>query len=83
MSQLPDARAEFWYERDAAGETGARTGLMDLDGLDLPAGADAYLCGSLPFMRAARAQLLQAGVPARHIRYEVFGPDLWLAHAEG
>lgn len=83
VAQLPDARAEFWYERDAAEETGARTGLMDLDGLDLPAGADAYLCGSLPFMRAARAQLLQAGIPARQIRYEVFGPDLWLAHGEG
>ncbi|MGW7693243.1 globin domain-containing protein [Streptomyces asiaticus] len=83
VAQLPDARAEFWYERDAAEETGARTGLMDLDGLDLPVGADAYLCGSLPFMRAARAQLLQAGMPARQIRYEVFGPDLWLAHGEG
>lgn len=56
---------------------------MDLDGLDLPADADVYLCGSLPFMRTVRAQLLQAGIPARRIRYEVFGPDLWLAHAEG
>ncbi|MBL1118582.1 hemin transporter [Streptomyces sp. 110] len=83
VAQLPAARAEFWYERDAAEEAGARTGLMDLDGLDLPADADVYLCGSLPFMRAVRAQLLQAGIPARRIRYEVFGPDLWLAHAEG
>lgn len=55
---------------------------MDLHGLDLPAGADVYLCGSLPFMRTVRTQLLRAGVPARSIRYEVFGPDLWLAHAE-
>ncbi|WP_262704293.1 MULTISPECIES: globin domain-containing protein [Streptomyces] len=83
VAQLPDARAEFWYEEDAAGEAGGRTGLMDLDGLDLPAEADVYLCGSLPFMRAVRAQLLRAGVPACHIRYEVFGPDLWLAHGEG
>ncbi|GAA0914388.1 MULTISPECIES: globin domain-containing protein [Streptomyces violaceusniger group] len=83
VAQLPEARAEFWYEQDAAEEAGARTGLMDLDGLDLPADADVYLCGALPFMRAVRAQLLQAGVPARRIRYEVFGPDLWLAHAEG
>jgi nitric oxide dioxygenase len=83
VGRLPGARAEFWYEQDAAAEPGARTGLMDLEGLDLPADADVYLCGSLPFMRAVRAQLLQAGVPARHIRYEVFGPDLWLAHAEG
>jgi nitric oxide dioxygenase len=30
-------------------------------------------------MRAVRGQLLAAGIPARSIRYEVFGPDLWLA----
>lgn len=83
VEQLPDARAEFWYEQDATEEPGSRTGLMDLEGLDLPADADVYLCGSLPFMRAVRAQLLQAGISARRIRYEVFGPDLWLAHAEG
>ncbi|MGW4560851.1 globin domain-containing protein [Streptomyces sp. NPDC004561] len=83
VGQLPEARAEFWYEEEAAEEPGRRTGLMDLAGLDLPTDADVYLCGSLPFMRAVRTQLLQAGVPARSIRYEVFGPDLWLAHAEG
>ncbi len=83
VAQLPEARAEFWYEQDAAEEAGARPGLMDLDGLDLPADADVYLCGALPFMRAVRAHLLQAGTPAHRIRYEVFGPDLWLAHAEG
>ncbi|MFD3484869.1 globin domain-containing protein [Streptomyces sp. NPDC058665] len=81
--ELPDARTEFWYEQDADGEPGARTGLMHLDGLDLPADADVYLCGSLPFMRAVRTQLLKAGIPARRIRYEVFGPDLLPAHAEG
>ncbi|MFF6783731.1 globin domain-containing protein [Streptomyces sp. NPDC012510] len=82
VGELPDGRAQFWYEQDTADEAGARTGLMDLAEVDLPADADVYLCGSLPFMRAVRAQLLQAGIPARHIRYEVFGPDLWLAHAE-
>jgi nitric oxide dioxygenase len=83
VAELPDASAQFWYEQDAAGEPGARSGLMDLAGLDLPEDADVYLCGSVPFMRSARSQLLRAGIPARHIRYEVFGPDLWLAHAEG
>ena len=82
LAELPDARAQFWYEQDAAREPGARPGLMDLTDLDLPTDADVYLCGSLPFMRAVRTQLLKAGIPARHIRYEVFGPDLWLAHAE-
>ncbi|MBT2381349.1 hemin transporter [Streptomyces sp. CB00316] len=83
VGRLPAARAEFWYEQNAAAEPGAHSGLMDLRGLKLSAGTDVYLCGSLPFMRAVRAQLLDSGVPARHIRYEVFGPDLWLAHTEG
>ncbi|QOV34051.1 hemin transporter [Streptomyces ferrugineus] len=82
LEELPGARAQFWYEQNAADEPGARAGLMDLDDVDLPADSDVYLCGSLPFMRAVRTQLLRAGIPARHIRYEVFGPDLWLAHAE-
>ncbi|GHE44836.1 globin domain-containing protein [Streptomyces capitiformicae] len=83
LGELPDARAQFWYEQDATDEPGARTGLMDLSDLDLPENTDVHLCGSVPFMRAVRSQLLRAGVPARHIRYEVFGPDLWLAHTEG
>jgi nitric oxide dioxygenase len=80
LRQLPQGSALFWYEQDAPGEPGARSGLMDLTGVDVPADACVYLCGPLPFMRAVRSQLLRAGVPARRIRYEVFGPDLWLAH---
>ncbi|MET9294691.1 globin domain-containing protein [Streptomyces sp. NPDC003077] len=82
IDALPQARATFWYERSAEQAPGAREGLMNLDGLELPADARVYLCGSLPFMRDARAQLLRAGVAARDIRYEVFGPDLWLADAD-
>ncbi|MFJ9898342.1 globin domain-containing protein [Streptomyces sp. NPDC091280] len=78
VDQLPAARAEFWYERPGAEEPGARTGLMDLGDVELPADATVFLCGPLPFMRAVRGKLLAAGVPARRIRYEVFGPDLWL-----
>lgn len=81
LRELPGARARFWYEQDAGGEPGVRPGLMDLTDVELPTDADVYLCGSLPFMRAVRTQLLRAGIPARHIRYEVFGPDLWLAQA--
>ncbi|GAA3610552.1 hypothetical protein GCM10022419_114450 [Nonomuraea rosea] len=33
----------------------------------------------MPFMRHVRGQLLKAGVAARDIHYEAFGPDLWLA----
>jgi nitric oxide dioxygenase len=84
VGELPDARAVFWYEHPE-GDTGTdatvRTGLMDLTDIELPADAQVYLCGPIPFMRAVRAQLRDAGVPADRIRYEVFGPDLWLADA--
>lgn len=76
-AKLPDGRAHFWYEE---GTTDAgHSGLVDLTGLDVPAGTRAYLCGPLPFLRAVRSQLLAKGVPAADIHYEVFGPDLWLA----
>ncbi|MDC2952930.1 FAD-binding oxidoreductase [Streptomyces gilvifuscus] len=77
--KLPDAAVHFWYERDAT--EGTRAGLVDLDAVDVPAGTRAYLCGPLPFMRAVRAGLLQKGVAASDIHYEVFGPDLWLSRA--
>ncbi|UCM91533.1 globin domain-containing protein [Streptomyces marincola] len=80
VGTLADARADFWYGQGAG--PGAHGGRMDLGGLGLPADADVYLCGPLPFMRDVRAQLLRSGVPARRIRYEVFGPDLWLARTE-
>jgi nitric oxide dioxygenase len=81
VAGLPDAKALFWYEQPSAEEPDARAGRMDLDGLAVPQDASVYLCGALPFMRSVREQLLRAGVPARQIRYEVFGPDLWLADA--
>jgi nitric oxide dioxygenase len=30
-------------------------------------------------MQAVRSALIERGVPARDIQYEVFGPDLWQA----
>ncbi|MDJ0344747.1 FAD-binding oxidoreductase [Streptomyces sp. H10-C2] len=81
IRQLPGSAAVFWYEHPGAEESDARCGLMEIDGLDIPTDATVYLCGPLPFMRAVRGQLLHAGIPARNIHYEVFGPDLWLADA--
>ncbi|MFE9017942.1 globin domain-containing protein [Streptomyces sp. NPDC007808] len=78
LGRLPGARGVFWYERPGPKEPDAREGLMNLHGIELPENATVFLCGPLPFMRDIRAQLLRAGVPARSIRYEVFGPDLWL-----
>ncbi|MFG1697670.1 globin domain-containing protein [Nonomuraea sp. NPDC049309] len=69
----------FWYERGATAPD--RDGLMDLSDVEIPAGAIVYLCGPLPFMRDVRGRLLKAGVAARDIKYEVFGPDLWLPAA--
>ncbi|MZD08047.1 hemin transporter [Streptomyces sp. SID5785] len=77
-AKLPDAAVHFWYEQGGAGD---RTGLMDLSDVTVAPGTRAYLCGPLPFMRAARGQLLAKGVAAADIHYEVFGPDLWLAAA--
>ncbi|WP_150245874.1 globin domain-containing protein [Nocardiopsis quinghaiensis] len=74
VGALPNATSRVWYE--AGGDDGR--GRMDLGGVEVPEGAEAYLCGPLPFMRDVRSQLLRAGVPARLVHYEVFGPDLWL-----
>ncbi|MCZ7431882.1 globin domain-containing protein [Streptomyces sp. WMMC1477] len=76
--RLPAATAVFWYERASREEPASREGLMDLDGIELPDDATVFLCGPLPFMRDVRGRLLRSGVPAQRIRYEVFGPDLWL-----
>jgi len=54
-------------------------GIMNLDDVKLPDGAGYYLCGPLPFMQGIRSALIDRGVPARDIQYEVFGPDLWQA----
>ncbi|HEU4363800.1 MAG TPA: hemin transporter, partial [Mycobacterium sp.] len=70
VSQLPAAAIRTWY-----GEFGVPVDLADLD---LPDGVQVYLCGPLPFMRAVRRHLVQRGVTAAAIHYEVFGPDLWL-----
>ncbi|MCX4780991.1 globin domain-containing protein [Streptomyces sp. NBC_01264] len=77
--KLPDATAHFWYEADA--EPGDLEGRLDLTSVPVAPGTKAYLCGPLPFMRAAREQLIAKGVAPADITYEVFGPDLWLASA--
>lgn len=65
-----------YYEN---GGDGAREGRVVVDDLDLPKGAEYYLCGSVPFMQHVRSGLLDRGVDASDISYEIFGPDLWLS----
>lgn len=65
-----------WYE-DLAGQTtgeAVREGRMLLDGIELPDGANVYLCGPVPFMAGVHQALLARGVAADAIHYEVFGP---------
>ncbi|MGP9784068.1 globin domain-containing protein [Glutamicibacter sp. AOP12-B1-11] len=79
LSQLPQAKLRTWFERGELPERiEATAGFMDLSD-QVAAGSHLYLCGPLPFMHAVRGQALAAGVPAQHIHYEVFGPDVWLA----
>ena len=69
-----------YYEYEAG--PGARSGLVRPDEIPIAAGASAYLCGPLPFMRDVRASLLRRGMPADRIRFEVFGADLWSTDAD-
>lgn len=79
LRKLPQATLSTWFERGELPEhIEAKSGYMDLSD-SLTADSHVYLCGPLPFMHAVRGQALAAGVPAQHIHYEVFGPDVWLA----
>ncbi|TFV66980.1 UNVERIFIED_ORG: hemin transporter [Bacillus sp. AZ43] len=81
LGTLTGGSAHVWYERGAqtALPVEVHAGVMDLDDVKLPDDAGYYLCGPLPFMQAVRSALIERGVPARDIQYEVFGPDLWQA----
>ena len=81
VRSLPGGAAHVWYEHGANTTlpVEVHSGIMDLDDVRLPDGAAYYLCGPLPFMQGIRSALIEAGVPARDIQYEVFGPDLWQA----
>ncbi|WP_432493894.1 globin domain-containing protein [Kineococcus auxinigenes] len=82
VAALPGASAHVWFERGGGEDlpvAGVHEGFVDLADVDLPDDALYYLCGPIPFMRAVRSALLDRGVPARDVQYEVFGPDLWAA----
>jgi nitric oxide dioxygenase len=77
--ELDDFTSYAWYETVDPDDTKSRHGYMDLTEVPLPDDVQVFTCGPLPFMRHVRSTLLDRGVPATHIRYEVFGPDLWAA----
>jgi nitric oxide dioxygenase len=77
--QIDDFTVHTWYEIVEPGDSHARQGYMDLSQIALPDDVQVFTCGPLPFMRLVRSTLVDRGVPANRIRYEVFGPDLWAA----
>jgi nitric oxide dioxygenase len=80
--QIDDFTAYTWYEAVDPSDTRSRQGYMDLADLPLPDDLQVFTCGPLPFMRHVRSTLLARGIPPAHIRYEVFGPDLWAAQID-
>ncbi|MEV0678619.1 globin domain-containing protein [Actinosynnema sp. NPDC050436] len=82
VEHLPTASLLLWYENGRPTSLPPRTeiaaGLIDPDLIPVEPGTRVLLCGPLPFMRIVRRALLDRGVAATDIRYEVFGPDAWL-----
>ncbi|MGO3179375.1 MAG: hypothetical protein ACTIJR_07390 [Brevibacterium linens] len=52
-------------------------GFIDLAEVDVPVGAQVYLCGPPPFMKAVRRGLDALEVPEDNIHFEVCGPYTW------
>jgi len=75
--QIDDFTTYAWYETVEPADEDSRQGYMDLSEVPLDDDVQVFTCGPLPFMRHVRSTLLDRGVPASRIRYEVFGPDLW------
>ena len=65
VERLPNATLQLWYED-----------LLSLDGVELPADAEVYLCGNDGFVRAVRDQLVGRGITRVHC--ELFSPNDWL-----
>ncbi|GEP40162.1 hemin transporter [Nocardioides psychrotolerans] len=83
VSAMPTASLHRWYEDLGVRPTRdvLRAGRIDLASVEIPADAQVYLCGPLPFMEHVRTSLIEQNVRAADIHYEVFGPDKWLASA--
>ena len=81
VGALPAATLLRWYEDLGArvADADLRAGRIDLAEVELPADADVYLCGPVPFMSGVRSALVARGVAEDRIHYEVFGPAKELA----
>jgi nitric oxide dioxygenase len=83
VAAMPAATLHRWYEDLGVRPTRdvLRAGRVDLGLVEIPADAQVYLCGPLPFMDSVRHTLMEQHIPEADIHYEVFGPDKWLASA--
>ena len=80
LDELPSAHRCICYSSPGAGDiqgrdydTAGRLTPAVVAALDLPAAAEAYLCGPPAFMADLSAALVARGLPAARIRTEVFG----------
>ncbi len=65
----------IWYRNEEVEANQIYQGIMDLTRVELPIEqANFYLCGPIAFMQFAKNQLLNLGVAADRVHYEVFGP---------
>ncbi len=83
VAELGDKLEKFrqltWYSAPQSPtlQPGQFTGRMDVSQTgseQLSPDRHYYLCGPLGFMQSVFSQLTNAGIPAEHIHYELFGP---------
>ena len=55
--------------------------LSDKGGVELPEGAEFYICGGNGFLQHVRDQLAERGVDRSRIHFELFSPNDWLLDA--
>lgn len=77
VGRLANGTFERWTVEEG---TADHIGRADFGSVGVDSSAEVFLCGGLDFMKETRSALIGSGVPARQIRYEIFGPDLWMLH---
>lgn len=78
-ARLPNFTSHVWYRQPESADAGRydAQGLMDLASVSSAlnqADRQFWICGPLPFMQFVARQLVDAGINADRIHYEVFGP---------
>ncbi|WP_312664543.1 NO-inducible flavohemoprotein [Pantoea sp. CTOTU49201] len=78
-ARLPNFTSHVWYRQPESADAGRydAQGLMDLASVSAAlnqADRQFWICGPLPFMQFVARQLVDAGINADRIHYEVFGP---------